>query len=147
MNLPKLAVSRRRGQGLVEYALILALIAIIVVVILSVLGIRVGVVFARIIVQIKYPADYSGDLVTVTADQISTAGGKSCATPTDCTSATTVTVPSLGDSTYCVYVVGGGVDCGNPPSVSSRGGSGSAIACVVAVEGHTLANGPVCMSP
>lgn len=147
MTLHNLLVSRRKGQGLVEYALILTLIAILVIVILSVLGSRVGVTFARIIVQMKYPADYSGDLVTVTADDISTSMGTSCATPTDCTSSATVTVSSLSGTTYCAYVVGGGVDCGKPPSVSYRGGSDSVIACVVAVEGHTLKNGPVCTTP
>lgn len=43
MNIPK----REEGQGLVEYALILALIAIIVIVILTLLGAQVVLVFAR----------------------------------------------------------------------------------------------------
>lgn len=43
MNIPK----REEGQGLVEYALILALIAVVVIVILTLLGSQVVLVFAR----------------------------------------------------------------------------------------------------
>ncbi len=40
--------AREEGQGLVEYALILVLIAIVVIGILSVLGQRVSTVFSQI---------------------------------------------------------------------------------------------------
>ncbi len=40
--------AREEGQGLVEYALILVLIAIVVIGILSVLGRRVSTVFSQI---------------------------------------------------------------------------------------------------
>ncbi len=40
--------AREDGQGLVEYALILVLIAIVVIGILSVLGTRVSTVFSQI---------------------------------------------------------------------------------------------------
>ncbi|MDP9309338.1 MAG: Flp family type IVb pilin [Chloroflexota bacterium] len=40
--------AREEGQGLVEYALILVLIAIVVIGILSVLGNRVSTVFSQI---------------------------------------------------------------------------------------------------
>ena len=39
----------RRGQGLVEYALILVLVAIVVIVVLAVLGPTIGKVFSNII--------------------------------------------------------------------------------------------------
>ena len=39
---------REKGQGLVEYALILVLIAVVVIVILSLLGTRVSTVFSQI---------------------------------------------------------------------------------------------------
>jgi pilus assembly protein Flp/PilA len=39
---------REKGQGLVEYALILVLIAIVVIAILTVLGTRVSQVFSQI---------------------------------------------------------------------------------------------------
>ena len=41
-----------RGQGLVEYALILALVAIIVIVILALLGPAIGNMFSNMIRQI-----------------------------------------------------------------------------------------------
>jgi pilus assembly protein Flp/PilA len=40
---------QRKGQGLVEYALILVLVAIVIIVILSVLGPAIGNVFSRIV--------------------------------------------------------------------------------------------------
>jgi pilus assembly protein Flp/PilA len=43
---------QRKGQGLVEYALILVLVAIVIIVILSVLGPAIGNVFSQIIVNI-----------------------------------------------------------------------------------------------
>lgn len=41
-------ISRERGQGLVEYALILSLVSLVVIVILSVAGIRIGSAFEEI---------------------------------------------------------------------------------------------------
>ena len=43
-----LYLPREEGQGLVEYALILVLIAIIVIVILGVLGTQVSTIFSNI---------------------------------------------------------------------------------------------------
>lgn len=41
-----------RGQGLVEYALILALVAVVVVVILVILGPAIGNVYSEVIFEI-----------------------------------------------------------------------------------------------
>ncbi len=43
-----LYLPREEGQGLVEYALILALVAVIVIAILLILGPQVGSVFSRV---------------------------------------------------------------------------------------------------
>jgi pilus assembly protein Flp/PilA len=43
---------REEGQGLVEYALILVLVAIVVLVILAVLGPAIGGIFSKIIVSL-----------------------------------------------------------------------------------------------
>jgi pilus assembly protein Flp/PilA len=43
-----LFLQREEGQGLVEYALILVLVAIIVIAILTLLGPQIGNVFSRI---------------------------------------------------------------------------------------------------
>jgi pilus assembly protein Flp/PilA len=42
-------VLNNRGQGLVEYALILVLIALVVIVILALLGPAVGTIFSNIV--------------------------------------------------------------------------------------------------
>lgn len=44
-----LFVVRQRGQGLVEYALILMLVALIVIVILALLGPAIGNIFSNIV--------------------------------------------------------------------------------------------------
>jgi pilus assembly protein Flp/PilA len=41
-----------KGQGLVEYALILVMVAIVVIVILALLGPAIGAVFSQVISQI-----------------------------------------------------------------------------------------------
>lgn len=43
---------RERGQGLVEYALILVLVALIVIVILALLGPAIGNVFSNVVASI-----------------------------------------------------------------------------------------------
>jgi pilus assembly protein Flp/PilA len=43
-----LFLDREQGQGLVEYALVLVLVAVVVIAILTVLGPQVGNVFSRI---------------------------------------------------------------------------------------------------
>src|SRR5689334_4223486 len=45
---PMLFVLKEKGQGLVEYALILVLVAIVVIAALSILGPRIGSVFSKI---------------------------------------------------------------------------------------------------
>ena len=44
-----LSASEERGQGLVEYALIIVLVALVVVVVLAILGPAVGNVFSDLI--------------------------------------------------------------------------------------------------
>lgn len=44
-----LYVPREEGQGLVEYALILVLVALVVIVILSLLGPAIGNIFSNVI--------------------------------------------------------------------------------------------------
>ena len=44
---------KEKGQGMVEYALIIVLIAIVVIVILSLLGTQISVVFSQISSALK----------------------------------------------------------------------------------------------
>ena len=46
---PRARPSRQRGQGLVEYALILVLVAIVVIGVLSVMGTRIQAAFQDIV--------------------------------------------------------------------------------------------------
>ena len=47
-------LKREKGQGLVEYALILVLVAIVVIAILALLGPTIGNVFSRIIEALQF---------------------------------------------------------------------------------------------
>jgi pilus assembly protein Flp/PilA len=75
MKIPK----REEGQGLVEYALLLVLVAVIIIAILTVLGSQVMVVFARVM------AGLNGQTVTgvgteavVTSYDVTVTGTTSC---------------------------------------------------------------------
>lgn len=46
---------REEGQGLVEYALILVLVAVVVIAILTILGPQIGSVFSRITAALATP--------------------------------------------------------------------------------------------
>lgn len=48
VKIPKLRLTKNRGQGLTEYALLLTLIAVVVIVILAVLGPAIGNVFSNV---------------------------------------------------------------------------------------------------
>jgi len=140
------------GQGLVEYALILVLIAIVVIAILTLLGGNVNMVFARILLQIEHPGDYSGDPVTVTNFNVSTVGGCSYGVCNVTASASATLNGATGSPRVCVQFNdsngGGKLACGSPPtaSFSGSGSSGNLEGCVVAVEGYSLSGGAYCSS-
>lgn len=48
-----LFVNREDGQGLVEYAFILVLVAIVVIVVLAIMGPQIGNVFSQVISSLK----------------------------------------------------------------------------------------------
>ena len=56
------------GQGLVEYALILVLVAVVVIAILTILGPRVMVVYARVM------GGFSGQSVTMSGSEVIVVG-------------------------------------------------------------------------
>lgn len=47
--------SSKAGQGLVEYALILVLVAIVVLVVLALIGPQIGDVFTQVMSELPYP--------------------------------------------------------------------------------------------
>ena len=58
--LPMLFMPREKGQGLVEYALILVLVAIVVIAILLILGPVVGNVFSNIVFALSHGRSQGG---------------------------------------------------------------------------------------
>lgn len=75
-NIPK----REEGQGLVEYALVLALIAIAVIIILAVLGSAVALVYVRVVGGLNGQSITSSgtEYVVLSADIAVSGGGGSC---------------------------------------------------------------------
>jgi pilus assembly protein Flp/PilA len=136
-----------KGQGLVEYALILVLIAIVVITILTLTGSQVNMIFARVMLQLENPGDYSGDPVTVTSMNVTAFGGPSGITA----SATVYLDNASGAPNICVQFTdsqhGSTTVCAPDPEVTfSGGGSGTVEACVVAVQGYSLTGGSHCSS-
>ncbi len=137
-----------KGQGLVEYALILVLIAIVVITILTLTGSQVNMIFARVMLQLENPGDYSGDPVEVSSMTVSSSLGWSG----DRTVSATIGLDGAsGSPSICVQFTdsqhGSKTNCGPNPKVTyPGGGSGTTKACVVGVQGHSLTGGPYCSS-
>lgn len=135
------------GQGLVEYALILVLIAVVVIAVLALTGTNLNMVFARILLQIDHPGDYSGDPVNVTSMDFSADPGWTG----EIIASATVFLDVGGTPNVCVQFSdsnhGSKIDCGSNPEVDFPGGSaGNVKACVIGVQGYSLMNGPYCKS-
>lgn len=141
--------SREEGQGLVEYAFILVLIAVAVLLTVTLLGQRINNVFANILIQMEFPGVYSGPAVSVSSVGVSAdpdcLGG-------ECDLAVSASIgfdPPVSDP-VCVQFTATGAGsktvCGSPPASSFEGASdpGEVTACVIAVENHTLTGGTTC---
>jgi len=138
---------RKEGQGLVEYALILVLIAIIVIVILATLGTRVQVLLAQIEFSLANPGQTAGPPVSVTSISVNASATCSFGSCTGVNASASVslsdgvsapvTIQFTNNSTGASSTVTGG-SSGNLGS----GTSGSSVtACVVGVQGYMLVGG------
>jgi pilus assembly protein Flp/PilA len=145
--------SRQEGQGLVEYALILVLIAVAVLLTVTLLGQRINMVFAQILLQMEHPGVYSGPPLSVSDVGLSV--GKTCSAG-ECVllvdTATAFGGTSVSDPICVRFSVSGGGSktvCGSPPATDFTGAPdspGEVTACVVGVENHTLTGGETCQS-
>lgn len=123
-------IHRKEGQGLVEYALILVLVAVVVILALSALGPQVGQVFSRIASTLNF----SGPLVSVSAQRSGHGNGNSVkvtvavsesttVTATDSQSGQSITMACTETCQGTIYGVG--FDAGSV-TVTAGGGSMSA---------------------
>lgn len=121
---------QEQGQGLVEYALLLTLVAIVVMGILTVLGPQVGDVFSRITVALSLPSE-DNPLTGVTAMRTGHGEGNDVVVSVTVSNNTTVTVTdsqsghssSMSCSSSCQHTFTGvGHDAG---TVTATAGSGS----------------------
>lgn len=117
---------REAGQGLVEYALILVLVSITVIVVLSFLGDSVGGVFERVSIALSgQTVAGQGTEYTVGGFSVSTSGG-----PAICT----VTVASVN---VTMYEDGQPAAAGQSVTISASATGGGSVSA----SGTTNANG------
>lgn len=69
---------REDGQGLVEYALILVLVAIVVIAVLLQLGPQIGRVFSQITYVLANPGTINDNIATIDSFSVSTTPGAGC---------------------------------------------------------------------
>jgi len=129
----KKLIRSEKGQGLVEYALILVLVAIVVLAVLLLMGPVVGNAFSNIVTNLqKFSGGTSGPITGVTAQRITnvvnvTVNVSSNTTITVSADSGNVTAPPSRNCTAgvpCTFNVTG---VGNPSqgTVTASGGGGS----------------------
>jgi pilus assembly protein Flp/PilA len=148
--------SSESGQGLVEYALIIVLIAIVVIVSVRALGPTINRIFTRIMYALQDPINYSGPPATVSSISVNAAADCNPITGA-CTNVRAAATVSLTDEEGNPITAEAHVQFTNSGSGSSvtqtgtgtinSGGLGngttgdSVEACVIAVTGHSLSGG------
>lgn len=134
-------IKRAEGQGLVEYALLLVLVAIIVIAILALMGDQVRSVFARVVAGLNgQTISGSGTEYAITGFGVSVGPGT-----TNCpVTATGVQVAVFEDGLLVEGASVGGVTAvatsGNP----SPAGSGTTDANGIAAIGNLTSTGAAC---
>ena len=135
------------GQGLVEYALILVLVAVAVILAVTMLGGRIHQVFAQISLQLANPGAYSGPPLSVNGVGVSPT--LNCLAGNCDLQVSPEIDPPVSDL-VCVQISVSGSGstkvCGSPPSHTFTGvpSSGDVTTCVIGVENHTLTGGATC---
>ena len=147
-------LTREKGQGLVEYALVLVLVAIVVIAILLVLGPAIKGVFARIALELMYPGKFGGPLVYVQSISVDASAGCLGGTCTGVSAIATVGLvddggspvsaeaavqfTNNGDGTIATAFGTGSVNSGD----LGGGSSGDTVeACVIGVTDYSLVGG------
>lgn len=148
--------AREKGQGLVEYALILVLIAVVVIATLTLVGPQLSAIFGRVVAVLQNP-DQAGQ-PTVSVSSITIHATATCNPVTGSCSGVTATATvslvdengapvsastevrftNMGDGTQRTASGSGMISSGN----LGGGPSGSIVkVCVVSVPGHSLVGG------
>lgn len=152
MRIPK----NEKGQGLVEYALLLVLVAIVVILILAVLGRQVRTVFAQVYAGLNgQTLDGSGIEYVITGASADATGG-----PLNCTVSVSATVFVFEDGDLAgagasvngsaswppgvVQPINGTTDSSGTASVGTSGAGACGGTAIISVGGNDL---PVPINP
>ena len=121
------------GQGLVEYALILALVAVVVIVILALLGPAIGNVFSGVVTQLWGGGGAAGVITGVSADRTGGGNGNDVVVTIAVSVNTTVNVSDSQNATPVTNV-----SCNGSCQVTLLAvGSNAGTVTVTAVAGGT----------
>jgi pilus assembly protein Flp/PilA len=128
----KKLIRSEKGQGLVEYALILVLVAIVVLAVLLLLGPTVGNAFSNIVANLqRFSGGGSGPITQVSTSRVATTVSvtvnvSSATTITISASSGTVNAPNPQSCTgSCSFTISGAATSG---TVTASGGGGSSQA-------------------
>lgn len=132
LNLPQ----KEKGQGLVEYALILVLVAIVVIAVLLTLGPQIGQVFSKVVTVLENTGAISSGVVTgVTANRTGGGSGNDVVVNVTVSTNSSVTITDLQSSqsstiscngSCSTTITGVGHLAGTITVTAAEGGSGSA---------------------
>ena len=81
--------AQEEGQGLVEYSLILVLVAVVVMAVLTILGPQVGSVFSRVTIALSFG---SGPITSVSAERTGHGAGNDVGIQVTVSESTTITL-------------------------------------------------------
>jgi len=146
--------SSEKGQGLVEYALILVLIAVVVIAILTLTGSQLNMIFNRIVLELQYPGKFGGPPAEISLGASASANcfAGSCSAVSASASISFVNggpgtayvrFTNKGDGTSVTRSGSGLISSGN---IGTGSHGDSVEVCVLGIEGHTLVGAPVCAS-
>jgi pilus assembly protein Flp/PilA len=152
MNLKKLLKREKKGQGLVEYALILVLVAIVVIAILLILGPQVGSVFSNVVANFNRLGIGGGYTITLNGSfTVNKTGGAGCSynltsgsvlvkqggqPAQGVTVGGTVTVLNGGGAPVFSFPISGTSNASGQASLSGSGGGGcSGASATVNING------------
>lgn len=123
--------SQEQGQGLVEYSLILILVAIVVMAVLTVLGPQIGDVYSRVVIALSFG---NGPITGITAERTGHGTGNDVTVQVTVSEDTSVTIKdsqsgqtrTMSCSSSCHHTFTGVGHSGGTVTATAEGGGMSA---------------------
>lgn len=122
------STTKEQGQGLVEYALILVLVAIVVIAILLILGPTVGNVFSRVVCTLQPNVCGPGVITNISTaaagpNRTVTVSVSQSTSITISASSGTIATPTKPCNSSCTFLISGPAGSGSVTATASEGGT------------------------